>query len=325
MNSSREVPINPRARAHGVFIAVIALFAATLIGLTTSPAQAAVNYPSLKTGSSGSNVTSLQYLLGAGGFSTPPDGQFGSGTKAAVTAFQKSEGLVTDGVAGPKTFTKLVPVLKEGADGQAVQALQVQLKKHGHNLLTDGDFGPLTTKSVKAFQKKKGLTVDGVVGPVTWRYLLGSGGSSTPPGTTYDSLSDEQLDNAKTILGVAKGADVPERGMLVAIATVMQESKMINIDYGDRDSIGLFQQRTSQGWGTLAEIGDPVKSSKAFFGVASHTNNPGLLDISGWEDMSITRAADAVQRSCCPDAYAQWVPLAQDVVAHLKDSSPVID
>lgn len=305
-------------------MAVIALFAASLVGLTSSPAHAA-SYPVLKNGASGSNVTSLQHLLGAKGFSTPPDGKFGTGTKDAVVAFQKDAGLSADGVAGPKTFEKLVTTLKEGAKGQAVQALQVQLNKHGHNLVTDGSFGAKTTEAVKAFQSKKGLTVDGVAGPITWQHLLDSGGSDTPPGTDYPSLSDEQLENARTILGVAKGAGVPERGMVVAIATVMQESKMLNIDYGDRDSIGLFQQRTSQGWGSLEEIGDPVKSSKAFFGVASHTNNPGLLDISGWENMSITRAADAVQRSCCPDAYAQWEDLAYEVVDKQKDASPVID
>lgn len=306
-------------------MAVVTLLTTSLVLGLAGPARAEAAYPVLKNGASGSNVTSLQYLLGSKGFSTPPDGRFGTGTKDAVLDFQEDAGLVADGVAGPKTFEQLVTTLREGDEGMAVQALQVQLDKHGSDLATDGDFGPVTTAAVKDFQAREGLQTDGVVGPVTWRHLLGSGGSDAPPGTDYPSLSDEQLANARTILGVAKGADVPERGMVVSIATVMQESKMINIDYGDRDSIGLFQQRTSQGWGSLEEIGDPVLSSKAFFGVATHTSNPGLLDIEGWEDLSITRAADAVQRSCCPDAYAQWEDLAREVVANLKDESPVID
>ena len=85
----------------------------------------------------------------------------------------------------------------------------------------------------------------------------------------------------------------------------MQESTLLNVDYGDRDSLGLFQQRPSQGWGTDAQIQDPVLASKAFYGVATHTSNPGLLDISGWQSMSVTQAAQAVQRSALPRRLRQ--------------------
>ncbi|WP_445321597.1 peptidoglycan-binding domain-containing protein [Nocardioides sp. GXZ039] len=286
-----------------------------LVLLSTSPSQAA-SYPNLSQGSSGANVTSLQFLLTSRGFSTAADGEFGSGTRDAVAAFQSAAGLDADGVAGPQTFTALVPVLRQGDRGPAVQALQVQLNKHGSSLDTDGDFGPATAGAVQAFQSANGLDADGVVGQATWTTLLGTGGGGEVPGTTYDSLSNAQKANARTIIGVAKGASVPEYGWVVALAAAMQESTLLNIDYGDRDSLGLFQQRPSQGWGSAEQILDPVLASKAFFGVASHTSNRGLLDIAGWESMSVSDAAQAVQISCCPSAYGQWESLARDIVAH---------
>lgn len=297
-----------------LLLATVLASGITVVG-TTAPAAAA-SYPVLRNGSSGANVTSLQYLLTSRGYSTTADGAFGSGTQAAVTAFQQSRGLSADGVAGPATFGALVRTQRQGDTGPAVQALQVQLNKHGTSLATDGDFGPATNGAVRNFQSANGLSVDGVVGPNTWTTLLGTGGGGSTPGTTYDSLSDAQKSNARTIIGVGKGAGVPSYGWVIALATSMQESTLLNIDYGDRDSLGLFQQRTSQGWGTEAQILDAVLSSKAFYGVASHTSNPGLLDISGWQSMSVTAAAQAVQRSCCPDAYAKWESLARDIVAH---------
>ncbi len=310
-----------------ILLPVLALLLASTLGvgltLVTAAPSYAATYPTLSTGSTGANVTSLQYLLTSRGYSTTADGDFGSGTKSAVTAFQSSRGLTADGVAGPATFSALVSTVRQGSTGPAVQALQVQLVKHGSSLSTDGDFGPATDSAVRSFQSAHGLGVDGVVGPATWQELLGTGGGGSTPGTSYDSLSDEQKQNARTIIGVGKGAGVPEYGWVIALATSMQESTLLNIDYGDRDSLGLFQQRPSQGWGTEAQILDPVKASKAFYGVATHTSNPGLLDISGWQSMTVTQAAQAVQRSCCPDAYAKWESLARDIVAHESGAPPI--
>lgn len=299
-----------------VLVSLAALVGTLLVG-TTAPSWAA-SYPTLRSGSSGADVTALQFLLTSRGFSTTADGAYGSGTQAAVTAYQQSAGLGADGVAGPATFGGLVRTLRQGDQGPAVQALQVQLNKHGSSLATDGAFGPGTDAAVRSFQSGNGLGVDGVVGPATWTTLLGTGGGSSggAPGTTYASLSDQQKANARTIIGVGKGAGVPSYGWVVALATAMQESTLLNIAYGDRDSVGLFQQRTSQGWGTVAQIQDAVMSSKAFYGVATHTSNPGLTDIAGWEAMTVTVAAQKVQRSCCPDAYAKWEGLARDIVAN---------
>ncbi|OYO17117.1 hypothetical protein B0O41_3830 [Propionibacteriaceae bacterium ES.041] len=142
--------------------------------------------------------------------------------------------------------------------------------------------------------------------------------AASAPSSKYQDLSKEQLENAKIIIATTKKHGFSERAMEIAIATAMQESTLRNLNYGDRDSQGLFQQRPVSGWGTVKEIRNPVLATEAFLGVAKHTNNPGLKDIKGWEKMPLTKAAQAVQRSGYPDAYAKWEPLAKEIVARNK-------
>lgn len=126
------------------------------------------------------------------------------------------------------------------------------------------------------------------------------------PGPVAD-LTNEQAGNARVIVAVGQQHGVPARGLLVALMTAAQESGLRNLDYGDRDSLGLFQQRPSQGWGTPEQIRDPAYAAAAFYGgPGSPTRNPGLLDIPDWPSMTLTAAAQAVQRSAFPDAYARW-------------------
>ncbi|MBC9723759.1 C40 family peptidase [Streptomyces sp. TRM68367] len=123
-------------------------------------------------------------------------------------------------------------------------------------------------------------------------------------------LPAEQVPNAATIVAAGLSLDVPKKGQIVALATAMQESRLRNLNYGDRDSLGLFQQRPSQGWGSAQQIRDPVYASEQFY---KH-----LLKVSGWQQMTVTQAAQAVQKSGLPDAYAQWENLAtalQDAIA----------
>ena len=120
------------------------------------------------------------------------------------------------------------------------------------------------------------------------------------------TLQGEQVSNAAVIIAEGKKANIPTFGWVVAIATALQESGLRNLDHGDRDSQGLFQQRPSSGWGTVAQIRDPHLAAQAFYGVAAHTHNPGLVDITGWQSMSVAAAAQAVQISAFPGAYAKW-------------------
>lgn len=123
------------------------------------------------------------------------------------------------------------------------------------------------------------------------------------------NMTPEMQSNAEIIHRVGKSLGVSDYGIAVALATAMQESSLINIDFGDRDSIGLFQQRPSKGWGTVAQIMDPEYSARAFFGGPTGPNFGkvrGLLDINNWQSMPLTRAAQAVQISAFPEAYQKW-------------------
>ncbi|MBC2878074.1 MULTISPECIES: C40 family peptidase [Streptomyces] len=146
--------------------------------------------------------------------------------------------------------------------------------------------------------------------------ILGGKGSKKDVHVEGLELPAEQIPNAKTIVATGISLKVPERGQIVALATAMQESRIRNLNYGDRDSLGIFQQRPSQGWGTPQQIRDPVYASTRFY--------KALLEVHGWQQMTVTQAAQAVQASGLPDAYAQWEPLSralqQTIVKTLPDS-----
>jgi peptidoglycan DL-endopeptidase CwlO len=138
------------------------------------------------------------------------------------------------------------------------------------------------------------------------------------PRTAAD-LAPGQRQAAATIVAVAKGMAAPPRAWIVALATAMQESGMgtAGMDVAvDHDSLGLFQQRPSQGWGSPDEVRDPVHATQTFL---AH-----LLAVPDWQDMSITRAAQTVQRSAFPGAYAKWEPLAASLVGDLAGVTSAI-
>jgi LysM repeat protein len=133
-------------------------------------------------------------------------------------------------------------------------------------------------------------------------------------------LSPSMAANAKVIIAVGRSLGVPGYGIVIALATAAQESSLENLDYGDRDSVGLFQQRPSMGWGTVAQLTNPAYASELFYGGPRNPNRGrtrGLLDIPGWQDMTLTRAAQAVQVSGAPNAYAKWEASARAWFAEL--------
>ncbi|MEU9856175.1 C40 family peptidase [Streptomyces sp. NPDC047974] len=131
--------------------------------------------------------------------------------------------------------------------------------------------------------------------------ILAGGGTASVSVPGLDNPA-EQIPFAKTIQATGVAMNIPARGQVVALATALQESGLRNLTWGDRDSLGLFQQRPSMGWGTANEILDPVHASTKFY--------EGLRQVSGWQSLSVTQAAQAVQRSGFPEAYAKWEPLA---------------
>jgi hypothetical protein len=167
-----------------------------------------------------------------------------------------------------------------------------------------------------------------LAGYVAARYLDGGGARPSGPGCEVVAsggrgagggeparyaFTPEQAVNAATITAVGTARGLPERAVTIALATALQESTLRNIRYGDRDSLGLFQQRPSQGWGTPEEIMDPAYSAGEFY---EH-----LVEVPDYTELPLTVAAQEVQRSGFPDAYAKHEPDAALLAAALTGRS----
>lgn len=142
--------------------------------------------------------------------------------------------------------------------------------------------------------------------------------ASTVPAQLTATLDAEQAGIASVIISIGRQLGVPEHGIAIALATAMVESGMRNLDWGDRDSLGVFQQRPSTGWGTPEQVRDVDRSTRVFYGGQSDPNGQvtrGLLDIAGWETLPFTAAAQAVQISAYPDRYGQWETQAHQWLA----------
>ncbi len=152
-----------------------------------------------------------------------------------------------------------------------------------------------------------------------WALLRGSGPLPDPEGCTASAagrkvfLSTEQAENATLISAIAIQRDLPARAASIALATAYQESKIRNLGHGDRDSLGIFQQRPSQGWGTQAQIQDPVYAINKFY--------DALEKVDDYQSKRITVAAQEVQRSGFPEAYEQHAPDARALASVLTGYS----
>ena len=133
-------------------------------------------------------------------------------------------------------------------------------------------------------------------------------------GKTRAQIDIEQARWTTLMAAISQRRGLPPRATTIAIATAFQESKIHNLDYGDRDSVGLFQQRPSQGWGTREQMRDPRYSIGKFY--------DGLVKVKGYTSMSITEAAQRVQRSAYPGAYAQHEDYARALASSLRGYSP---
>jgi hypothetical protein len=127
-------------------------------------------------------------------------------------------------------------------------------------------------------------------------------------------LSTGQAAIAATIAGVASERHMPDRAVAIAYATALQESKLANLDYGDRDSVGVFQQRPSEGWGTTRQIEDPVYATSRFF--------RALAAVPDYLHIPIYEAAQAVQHSADGSAYAQYADMGSEMAAAFAGSEP---
>ncbi|HWR85411.1 MAG TPA: LysM peptidoglycan-binding domain-containing protein [Rhodoglobus sp.] len=192
-----------------------------------------------------------------------------------------------------------------------------------------GGYTVVAGDTISAIAQRHGVTTDAVLGAngLNRSSIIYPGQTLTIPlaavaasAPAVPGLDAEQVANAQLIVRIGRELGVPDRGIAIALGTAMQESWIRNLDWGDRDSLGLFQQRPSTGWGTEAEVRDAARSIRAFYGGASDPNGTrtrGLLDIPGWESMSFAEAAQAVQISAYPERYAQWEASAHAWLAAL--------
>lgn len=163
-------------------------------------------------------------------------------------------------------------------------------------------------------------TGSGALTPASCTTAISTGarGGTRDPGSsplTVDDLKTVQVSNARIIYAVAVGRSLPERAAVIAIATALQESKLYNLTNAvNADSLGLFQQRPSQGWGTAAQILDPMHASNAFY---DH-----LIKVANWQSIPLTQAAQDVQRSAYPNAYAKWETLATALASQFSTEQP---
>ncbi|KUF16249.1 hypothetical protein AT728_18090 [Streptomyces silvensis] len=164
-----------------------------------------------------------------------------------------------------------------------------------------------------------GAVLCAVVGYVVMQYVTGEPAprctvvSDHGDGASYE-LSAEQAENAATVAAVGTRRGMPERAVTIALATALQESGLHNIRHGDRDSLGLFQQRPSQGWGSERQIMDPVHAAGLFYA--------RLEGVPGYSRLPLTVAAQRVQRSGFPQAYAKHEPDAALLAAALTGRAP---
>lgn len=165
-----------------------------------------------------------------------------------------------------------------------------------------------------------GLAVLAVIAVAGVMVLRGVGPFPDPDGCRVEvadvvaELSIEQAENAAIIAGIGVRRGLPARAVSIALATAYQESKIQNLDHGDRDSLGLFQQRPSMGWGTEKQLQNPFYATNAFY--------DALVKIDGYQDMRITEAAQAVQRSGFPEAYEDHAADARALASALTGYSP---
>jgi hypothetical protein len=172
-------------------------------------------------------------------------------------------------------------------------------------------------KRVAAVVVPLGLVVGGVAYGVAHHQSKGDqtlGECTTKVGRLTVVLTDAQARNASLIAAVSVRRGMPAHAATIALATALQESKLYDLRGGDRDSLGLFQQRPSEGWGTRQQVLDPLHATNAFY--------DALAQVPGWETLAVTRAAQAVQRSGYPSAYAAYENDARALASALTGYSP---
>ena len=262
-----------------------------------------------------STSSTTKYTVRSGDTISAIAKKFGTTTQAVLTAnglklssiIYPGQTLKISGKTTPASTGHSTPVTTTPPASTAAKTYTI---KSGDTITSIAKKYKVTTAALLAANKLKISSI------IYVGHKLKIPGTGTTPvtapassGGTVTALTDEMKKNAKVIVSVGKKLGVPDYGIVIALAAAMQESSLRNIDYGDRDSIGLFQQRPSAGWGKKSLLLNPDHASRLFYGGPSNPNKgktSGLLDVKGWRTMSVTKAAQKVQISAYPNAYAKW-------------------
>ncbi|CAH0169834.1 MULTISPECIES: LysM domain-containing protein [unclassified Microbacterium] len=223
-------------------------------------------------------------------------------------------------LTAPVAATAAAPAAKPAAPAPAAQAAA------SHEVVAGDTIFAIAQKhgtSVDAVLAANGLSRDSIIYPGQTLRVAAKAASAPKPAaaaapasvptpsvaSTSAELNGLQAENVRLIIRIGRELGVSDRGIAIALGTSMVEAWLRNLEWGDRDSLGLFQQRPSTGWGEPDQIMNRDHSIRAFFlgtSNADGTTTRGLLDIPGWEKMSFADAAQAVQISAYPDRYAKW-------------------
>ncbi len=309
------------------------IFPGQVLQLTSTPVPpaSAVTPPSSPAPSAASQIN---YTISSGDTISAIASRFGVSTQTVLTAnglgwstiIYPGQSIVIPGAETPSAADSTPPPLVDIAPVVDVVPLPENATQQTTSyLIISGDnitsIAATFGVSVQAILDANGLNRSSII--YAGRTLTIPQVTSAPAGmgTAIAPLTAEMEVNARTIIAVGTSLGVSDYGLVIALSAAMQESTLRNLNYGDLDSLGLFQQRPSTGWGTPAQVTDPEYASKLFFGGPSNPNRGntrGLLDISGWESMTVTDAAQAVQISGHPDAYAKWESSARSWLSQLR-------
>jgi LysM repeat protein len=247
-----------------------------------------------------------------------------SGLKIQLKAVEVSAPATPKAPAAPKP---IAAPLSGGLSSTDPHRPSNVCETHGHHTVKAGE-------SVSKIAAIYGVPTQSVLSEngLTWSAMIFIGQKLAIPGVheikfcpDLTKMTAEMKSNAETIYRIGRSLGVSDYGIVIALATAMQESGLRNINYGDRDSVGLFQQRPSAHWGSVSQIMNPEYSARAFFGgrtSPTYGAARGLLDIKGWTAMSLTQAAQSVQISAYPNAYAKWEASAWVWLDELMGVSP---
>ena len=266
--------------------------------------QSVLSWQALRQGDSGRDVVTLQYLLRHAGQTLSVDGSFGPGTDTAVRNFQRSKGLVVDGIVGGNTWEKLIVTVRQGDSNNAVRAVQDQLRSgYGYSsVIVDGVFGSGTGTAVRDFQTKRGLSADGVVGLNTWHSLVT--GSSGGGSTTTSGLASQILNSSRITLGTSSstsGGNPRQNIVDTSNGLPAKRGCASNANCG----LTVYLKRSMlQGMLSMANAGNSFYITSIAGGVHSTYSDhyAGLaLDIGIWNGVSLSspNSAHTAARNAC--------------------------